>query len=241
MATANQAALSRYSGLTALVAGGLVALIALAIGAYVMALPSEAAGTFLIRGDVVKFDKTNSTVHVYFRHTNSAAEHFAGETHEINLKSAQLYKYDSKQRKVASTFGTTLDDTGYEVVARGTFDDSNQFKANWLVRNDNTVRLRGHVRGHSISNNYLEVDIDTVQYQATQKAYKATQFPKDTRVRIFYDDDSTKFISRDGNTMNEDEISNNDEMITFERIDVRYGGRFVADVSSTITDNKWKF
>ena len=83
MTTASQAVLLRRSGLTVLLAG-VVALVALAVSSYFLALPSEAAGTFLIRGDVVKFDKTNGTVHVYFRHVNSAAEHFAGEVHEIN-------------------------------------------------------------------------------------------------------------------------------------------------------------
>lgn len=239
MTTARTAALSRPSGLTVLLAGAVAA--ALAIGALVMAWPSQAAGTFLVRGDVIKYDKTNGTAHVYFRHVNSAAEHYAGEVHEINLKNAKFYKYDSKQRKVASTFGSTLDNTGYEVVVRGTFDDSDQFKASWLVRNDNAVRVRGYVRGQSVTNNYLEVELDTVQYQATKKGYKTKQFVKGDTVRVYYDEDSTKFISRDGNRMNEDEISNNDEKITLEGIDVRFGGRFVADVNSTITDGKWKF
>lgn len=239
MTTARTAALSRHSGLTVLLAGAVA--VALAIGALMMAFPSQAAGTFLVRGDVVKFDKTNATAHVYFRHVNSAANNYAGEVHEINLKNAKFYKYDSKQRKIASTFGSTLDNTGYEVVVRGTFDDSNQFKGSWLVRNDNTVRVRGYVRGQNVANNYLEVELDTVQYQATHKSYKTKQFMKGDRVRVYYDEDSTKFISRGGSRMEEDQMANNDEKVTLEGIDVRNGGRFVADINSTITDDKWKF
>jgi len=121
---------------------------------------ADAATAFLIRGDVVKYDKSNGNVHVYFRHVNSAAEHFAGEIHEINTNGAAFYKYDSKQRKVRSTFGTTIDNNGIEVVVRGTFDDSNSFRAQWVVRNDTNVKLRGYVRGQSTANNYLDVELD---------------------------------------------------------------------------------
>ncbi len=217
-------------------------LIAVALVAFVVGTtPSTEAATFLIRGDVTRYDKTNGTVHVYIRHTNSAAEHFAGEVHEINVKNADFYKYDSKQRKVRSTFGTTLDNSGYEVVLRGSVDDSNSFKANWLVRNDSTVKLRGYVRGHDVANNYLTVELDTVQFQKTGKAYRATTFPATTSIRVYYDQDSTKFRSRDNNAMNEDEISNNDEKVTIDNIEVKYGSRFEADVKSTIRDGKWTF
>lgn len=238
MTTATTAVFARRSGLTVLLAG-MVALGTLAFSFYFLALPSQAATAFAIRGDVVKYDKTSGTVHVYFRHVNSAAEHFAGEVHEINVKNAKFYKYDAKQRKVAATFGTTLDNSGYEVAVSGTVDGSNAFKANWLVRNDHNARLRGYVRGHNTQSNYLTVEVDTAQYQATSKAYRGTSY-KDKTVRVYYAD-NTKFVSRDGKTMNEDEISNNDEKVTIENVQVRFGSRFEADVKSTITDGKWKF
>lgn len=238
MTTAKTAVLSREFGITGLLAG-VVALMALVATSYFFALPSEAATNFLIRGDVVKYDKTSGTVHVYFRHVNSAAEHFAGEVHEINVKNSKFYTYDSKQRKTAATFGTTLDSSGYEVVVSGTVDGSNNFKANWLVRNDNTVRLRGYVRGQSTASNYLTVELDATQYQSTNKAYKKGVFA-DKTIRVYYAG-NTKFISRDGNTMNEDEVSNNDEKVTIENVQVRFGSRYEADAKSTITDNKWKF
>ena len=202
---------------------------------------SEAAGTFLIRGDVVQFDKANGNFQIYIRHANSVADGFRGERHQINANTAAFYKYDSKQRKIRSTFGTTVDNTGIEVVAMGTFDDSNRFKANWVVQNDNTVKIRGTVRGQSTSNNYLTVELDQVLFQATGKAYKSTIFTKGERVRVHYDEDSTKFRSRDGNAMNEDEFSNNDEKVTLENVEVKFGSRFEADVNATITDGKWLF
>ncbi len=224
---------------TAKTFAGIAAVTVLFIGSYLVTATSEAATSFLIRGDVIKYDKTNGTVHVYFRHVNSAAEHFAGEVHEINLNAAKFYTYNSKQVKVPATFGTTLDNSGYEVVVKGTVDDSNAFKANWLVRNDNNVRLRGYVRSHSTSNNYITVELDAVQYQATNKAYKGNVF-KDKTVRVYYGN-NTKFVSRDGNAMNEDEITNNDEKVTIDNVKVRFGSRFVGDAKSTITDGKWKF
>jgi len=204
-----------------------------------MANMSSAATTFLIRGDVVKYDKANGTAHVYFRHTNSAAEHFAGEIHEINVKNSQFYRYDSKQIKIRSTFGDTLNDSGIEVVVRGTVDDSNAFKATWLVRNDHTVKLRGHVRGQSVSNNYLIVELDKILYEATGKEYRT--FSKGDTVRVYYDDDSTKFRSRDNNAMNEDEVSNNDEQVTITTAEVKYGSRIEADAATTIRDGRWTF
>lgn len=202
---------------------------------------SEAAGTFLIRGDVMQFDKANGNFQIYIRHANSVADSFRGERHEINANSATFYKYDSKQQKVRSTFGGTIDNTGYEVVVKGTVDDSNKFKATWVVRNDNTVKIRGTVRGQSISNNYLTVELDQVLFQATGKAYKPTIFTKGERVRVHYDEDSTKFKSRDGVNMNEDEFSNNDEKVTLDNVQIKFGSRFEANVDSTITDGKWLF
>lgn len=222
---------------TALLIGSLIAL---AAGLSAIQ-PAAGATAFVIRGDVTKFDKANSNFHVYFRHTNSAAEKFAGEVHEINASPAKFYKYDSKQKKIASTFGSTIDDDGIEVVVEGTFDDSNVFKATKVTRNDNTVKLRGTVRGQSVSNNYLDVEIDKVLYQATGKDYKSTIFKKGERILVYYDEDSTKFKSRDGKAMNEDEISNNDEKVTIESAQVKYGSRFEANASTTITDGKWLF
>ena len=220
-------------------ASAVVALVAVAL-ALTAATPTE-AGTFLIRGDVVKLDKPNGTVHVYIRHTNATASKFAGDIREINAKNATFYKYDEKQRKVRATYGSALDNLGYEVVMRGSVNSSDSFTANWVVRNDNRVRLRGTVRGHDKSNNILDIDIDTVQYQATNKTYKPKTFAKGERVRIQYNDERIKFVSRDGNVMNEDEVTNNDEKVTVENVDVRYGSRFVTDHTSVITDGKWKF
>ena len=217
----------------------IVALVAVAV-ALTAASPTE-AGTFLIRGDVVKLDKPNGTVHVYIRHTNATAGKYAGQVREINAKNAKFYKYDAKQRKVRATYGSTLDNLGYEVVIRGSVNSSDSFTANWVVRNDNRVRLRGLVRGHDKANNYLDIELDTVQYQATHKTYKIKTFPKGERVRIYYNDERITFVSRDGNTMQEDEVTNNDEKVTVENLDVRYGSRFVTDHTSIITDGKWKF
>ncbi len=239
MAKAKKPAFERPANPT-MIALGLAAVAFLAVGFYFGPASTTAAGTFLVRGDVLRYDKGNGTVDVYFRHTNSAAEHFAGEVHEINVSNAKFYKYDSKQRKVVSTFGSTLDNAGYEVVVRGTFGSSNAFKANWLVRNDNTVRLRGKVQGQDTVNNFLTVELDTVQYQATKKVYKAKNFLKSKDIRVYYADNS-KFRSRDNNTMQEDEMTNDNEKVTIDNVDVRYGSRFVAENKSTIRDGKWTF
>lgn len=212
-----------------------------AIGVLIKTTPSTEAATFLIRGDVTKFDKANGNFHLYIRHTNSAAEKYAGETHEIKAQNATFYTYDKNQKKVRSTFGTTIDNNNIEVVVRGTVDDSNQFKATWVVRNDNEVKMRGHVRGHDTSNNYLTVEIDKVLFQKTGKTYKSAVFEKGKSVRVYYDRERTKFKSRDGNTMNPDEISNNDEKITFDKLQVKKGSRLEGDINATITDGKWLF
>jgi cytochrome c-type biogenesis protein CcmE len=227
----------------AAVAIGAVVLLALgSLYAWYVSPESNAANTaFEIRGDVTKLDKGNGVFSMTIRHGGSTAEHYVGSTREINAGKAVFYKYDSKQKKVRTTFGGAIDNTGYEVVVKGTVDDSEVFKANSVTRNDNLVKLRGYVRGQSVSNNTLDIEIDSMVFQATGKAYRSKTFKKGGNVLVHYDEDSTKFKSRDGNAMDEDQVSNNDEKVTIDNIQVRYGSRLEADVKSTIQDGKWLF
>lgn len=218
---------------------GVVAAV-LVVGLATFAVSSRAANkAFVFRGDVTKFDKANGNVHMFVR--VSTLEEYAGGTYEINAKNAVFYKYDAKQKKVRSTFGSTINNDGYEIVVKGTVDDSEAFKANTVVRNDTTVKLRGTLRGVNTANNYLDVEIDKIVFQSTGKAYRAGTFMLGNRVRVHYDADSTKFLSRDGNVMNEDEFSDNDEKITITNAEVKFGSRIVADGKSTIQDGKWLF
>ncbi|MEX1997617.1 MAG: hypothetical protein WEA04_03000 [Candidatus Andersenbacteria bacterium] len=218
--------------------GGMVAV--LLLGLIFAARQSSAADryTFLMRGDVMKLDAANKNIHVYIRHVNSAAEHDAGQTIEIDVRSATFYNYDSKQRKVRTTLGSLA--VGDEVVIRGT-GGSGIYNADWVVENDNLVKVLGTVDTQDVSNNFLKVEIESVTFQSTGKAYKANIFKKGAVVRVYYDEDSVKFISRDGNAMRADEIANNGEKITLKNIKVKYGSRFEADAAapvSEITDGK---
>lgn len=222
--------------------GGIVLLALIGLYAWYVSPESSAANTaFVIRGDITKLDKGNGVFSMYIRHGGSTAEHYVGSTREINAGKAVFYKYDSKQKRIRTTFGGAIDNTGYEVVVKGTVDDSEVFKANSVVRNDNLVKLRGYVRGQSVANNTLDIEIDSIVFQATGKTYRSKTFKKGENVTVNYDEDSTKFKSRDGNDMKEDQISNKDEKITLDNIQVRSGSRLEADVKSTIRDGKWLF
>lgn len=206
------------------------------VGAFfLVSSPSKAEEryTFLIRGDVMSVDKVNKNIKVYLRHVNSAAEHQAGQTLEINTKSATFYKYDSKQNKVRTTFGTLAG--GDEVVISGR-GGGGSFDASWVVENDNLVKILGKVDSHDVAGNFLKVELESVTFQSTGKVYKPKTFEKSNIVRVYYDEDSVKFISRDGNAMNEDEISNNNEKITLKNIKVKYGSRFEADAATPVSE-----
>ena len=188
--------------------------------------------TFVVKGDVMRLDTANKNLYVYLRQVNSAAEHDEGQTLEINTRSAKFYKYDGKQKKVRASLGSIS--VGDEVVVRGT-GGSGTYDAMTVTKNDNLVKIRGTVDGQSITDNYLSVELDSVVYESTGKPYKPNSFTKSNIVRVYYDDDSIKFTSRDGNAMNEDEISNDNEKVTLRNIKVRYGSRFEADASQPVS------
>lgn len=213
----------------------LIAMVALNAG-----FSSAASTNFVIRGDVMQIDRANKNIKVYLRQTDSAAEQYLGSTREMSVDKAVFYKYDAKQKKVRTTFGGAMNNTGYEVVVKGSFDASDVFKATQVTRNDNVVKLRGYVRGQNTANNTLDVEIDSLVYQSTGKDYRSATFKKGGKVLIHYSE-STKFLSREGNDMKEDEISNKDEKATIEKAQVRYGSRVETDINSTIRDGKWLF
>ena len=189
--------------------------------------------TFIIKGDVMRLDTANKNVYIYFRQVNSAAEHDEGQIFEVNTRSAKFYKYDAKQKKVRTSLGSLA--IGDEVVVRGT-GGSGTYDAMTVTKNDHLVKIRGTVDGQSISNNYLSVELDSIVYESTGKPYKPKSFEKSNIVRVYYDEDSVKFTSRDGNAMNEDEISNNNEKVTLRNVKVRYGSRFEADASQPVSE-----
>lgn len=224
-----------HHAIVAIGAALLIAMVALNAG-----FSSAASTAFVIRGDVMQIDRANKNIKVYIRQTDSAAEQYLGSTREINVGQAVFYKYDAKQNKVRTTFGGAMDNTGYEVAVKGKFDASDVFKATEVTRNDNLVKLRGYVRGQSTANNTLDIEIDSMVYQATGKTYRPNTFKTGGRVLVYYGE-STKFYSREGNAMNEDEILNKDEKITIEKAQVRFGSRVETDVNSTIRDGRWLF
>jgi hypothetical protein len=206
--------------------------------------------TFLVRGDVMQVDGSQKTIKVYSRWTNSAAENdMGGQTVEINVKSAAFYKYDDKQRKVRTTLGSI--DRGDEVVVRGAKKAGGNYNASWVVRNDNLVDIKGTVDSHTIgghreTNDYgiLKVNLESMVFSSTGKAYKASAYPKSTVIRVFYDKDSVKFKSREGKDMNADEMKNSNEKVTLENVRVKYGSRFEGTGQTpvmVVTDDKWLF
>lgn len=196
--------------------------------------------SFLIRGDIVNVNSAEKTIKVNARLTSSAGENdLAGQTVEIQIKNALFYKYDNKLMKVRTTLGSL--DVGQEVVVRGAKKTSGNYNASLIVKNYNTVKLRGTLQGQNVANATLEIDIDKLVRSADGKDYRPKSFAKGERVTVYYDADSTKFISRDGKSMNPDEVANNNEKITIEGIEVRYGSRFVAGPDAKVTDGRFKF
>lgn len=196
--------------------------------------------TFLIRGDVVEIDASQKTMKINSRHTSSAGENdFAGQTVEIQVGKTVFYKYNNKLVKVRTTLGSF--DVGQEVVIKGAKKSGGNYNASWVVKNYHTVNLRGTLQGHDVANAVLEIDVDKLVRVADGKDYRVKTFPKGDRVKVYYDKDSTKFISRDGNAMNPDEVANDNEKITVEGIDVRFGSRFVAGPDAKVTDGRFKF
>jgi hypothetical protein len=197
---------------------------------------------FLVRGDVVEIDKANKTSTVNSRHVGLGAageNDLAGKSVEMNINQAIYYKYDSKLNKVRTTLGSL--NVGDEVVVSGAKKSGGNYTVGWIVRNDHKVNLRGIVQGHDVSNGILEIDIDKLVRVATGKAYQPKIFVAGQRVKVYYDKDSTKFFSRAGKEMEPDQIANNNEKITVEGIDVRFGSRFVAGPEAKVTDDKYKF
>ena len=196
--------------------------------------------TFLIRGDVVAINTGEKTITVNSRHTSSAGENdLGGQSVEIQVKGAAFYKYDNKLNKVRTTLGSF--DVGQEVVVKGAKKSEGHYNASWVVRNYHMVNIRGAVDSHDVANNFLKINLDKVVRVADKKAYRPSTFTTSDIITVYYDEDSTKFLSRDGNSMNEDEISNDGEQITVENAEVRYGSRFIAGPDAKITDGKYKF
>jgi hypothetical protein len=152
---------------------------------------------------------------------------------EINVSKAIFYKYDSKQRKVRGTFGGLAQ--GDEVVISGRGGDGS-FDAAWVVENDNLVKVLGTVDSHDVTNNFIKVTLDSVTFQSTGKAYKPKTFVKGDVIRVYYDEDSVKFLSREGKAMNEDEITDDGEKITIKNAKVKYGSRFEADAATPVSE-----
>lgn len=220
---------------------GVVAVAAVgALGHFWQSADAADEYTFLIRGDVVEVDSAQKTMKVNSRITSSAGENdFAGQTVEIQVGKAAFFKYDNKLRKVRATLGSF--DVGQEVVIKGAKKSGGNYNASWVVKNYHNVKLRGTLQGHNVDNGTLEIDIDKLVRTADGKAYRTATFPKGDRVTVYYDKDSTKFISRGGTSMNPDEVANNNEQITVEGLEVRYGSRFVAGPDAKVTDGRFKF
>lgn len=196
--------------------------------------------TFLIRGDVVEVDTAHKTIKINSRHTSTAGENeLGGQTVEFSVSKAVYYKYNNKLVKVRATLGAF--NVGDEVVARGAKKSGGNFNISTLVLNYHKVNLRGTLQGHNVADGILEIDIDKMVRPADGKDYRIKTFPKGQRVKVYYDKDSTKFISRDGREMNTDEVANNNERITVEGIDVRFGSRLIAGPDAKVTDGRFKF
>lgn len=219
--------------------GAVVAIVALGVVGW-QGVSAADDYAFLIRGDIVGIDTAEKSIKINARHTSSAGENdLGGHTIEYKVKNAIFFKYNDKFKKVRTTLGAF--DVGQEVVVKGAKKSGGNYNASVVTRNDNTVNLRGTLQGHDVANGILEIDIDKLVRKSDGGNYRTKSFPKGDRVKVYYDKDSTKFISRDGKEMNPDEVANNNEKITVERIDVRYGSRFVAGPDAKVTDGRFKF
>ena len=197
---------------------------------------------FLVRGDITEIDAPHKTITVTSRHIGlgKAGENdLAGEAVEMNINQAIFYKYDKNLAKVRTTLGALS--VGDEVVVSGAKKSGGNYTVAWVVRNDNKVNLRGILQGHDVAEGILEIDINKLVRVANGQAYQPKSFVAGQRIKVHYDKDSTKFISRDGRAMNPDEVANDNEQITVQGLDVRFGSRFVAGPESTVTDGRWKF
>ncbi len=196
----------------------------------------------LIRGDVVEVDAANKTITVNSRHIglgNAGENDLAGKSIEFNVKSAAFYKYDKNLKKVRTTLGAFTN--GDEIILSGAKKAGGNYNASVITRNDNMVNIRGILQGHNVANGTLEIDINKLVRAADGKNYRPTNFKVGDRVTVYYDKDSTKFISRDGKEMNPDEVANNNEKVTVHGINVRFGSRFEAGPDAKVTDGRYKF
>lgn len=237
----NPSSLARNTKVSALYILGTLGFTAILLTLLVwQASASTSDYNFLIRGDIKQVDSVQRSMKVYVRLVAAGNENdLAGQTVEIKTDDSIFYKYNSSLKKIRTTLGSF--DVGNEVVIKGAKRTSGNYNASWIVRNDNSVNIRGTVDTQSLQSNYLDINVDKVVRKANGKAFRASQYPVSTIIRVYYDDDSTKFLSRDGNAMNEDELSNNSEKITITNVDYRNGGRFVAGPDSTIHDGKYTF
>jgi len=195
---------------------------------------------FLVRGDIIDIDTARKTVTVNSRHTSSAGENdLKGQDVEMNINQAIFYKYDNKLNKVRATMGAFA--PGDEVVISGVKKSEGNYTAAWMVRNDHKVNLRGILQGHDVEEGILEIDIDKLVRPGNGQPYQPKSFVKGQRVKVHYDKDSTKFVSRAGAHMEPDQVANNNEKITVEGIVVRFGSRFVAGPEAKVTDDKFTF
>ena len=196
----------------------------------------------LIRGDVIEVDAKNKTVTVNSRHIglgNAGENDLAGKSVEFNVSQAVFYKYDKNVKKVRATLGSFTN--GDEVIVKGAKKAGGNFNASVITRNDNTVNLRGILQGHNVGDGTLEIDINKLIRASAGKLYRTNTFKVGDRITVYYDKDSTKFISRDGKEMNPDQVANNNEKITVHGIVVRFGSRFEAGPDAKVTDGRYKF
>ncbi len=195
---------------------------------------------FVVRGDVKAVDRAGNTVTVYGRYSSAEAkEELAGSVVEFNVKGAKVYKYDEKLKKMRTTLGAL--NLGDEVVLQGNKKKAGQFRVSKITRNYHTVNLRGTLQGHDLDGGILEVDIDKLVRKADGKAYKTKTFPKGTRVKVYYDKDSTKVVNNTGVEINRDDIANSNEKVTILGITMQYGSRFTAGPDVTVWDGKYTF
>lgn len=219
------------------------------LGVSILALAGVLLGTrtteagidyvFWARGDVMQVDKANNNIKVYCRHNSSSGEHdLAGQTVEFNIKDAVYYKYDSKLRKVRTTFGSLA--VGDEVVLNGAKKNGSTYTVSKVTKNYHTVKLRGTVEGHDKTNRILTVQVDSILRVADKKAYRASEFVSGTDIKVYYGS-GTKILNISGNAINADEIANNREKVTIENVRVEFGSHFNAGPEAKITDGKYTF
>lgn len=184
-----------------LLAGGIIVAIA-GVALITPALASSNSYKFLVRGNVTEVDRANKTINVVTKHASESAKvDLAGSEVEFNTSAAAVYKWVNG-KKVRVTLGGVV--VGQEVVMEGAKRSEGRFNVSKITINDNSFTVVGVLRKHDEVKNALRMDVSYSSYKSAAVLGK--------RITIQYAG-NTKFYSRTGKEISEEELGTGDQNI----------------------------